>query len=37
MEEWEIRIDLAKGELDLSGMRRREFSEYLTRCVPRHS
>jgi len=29
MEEWEIRIDLAKGELDLSGLRKREFTEYL--------
>ena len=28
MEEWEIRIDLAKGELDLSGLRKREFTEY---------
>jgi len=28
MEEWEIRIDLAKAELDLSGLRRREFIEY---------
>jgi len=33
MEEWEIRIDLAKGQLDLSGLRRREFTEYLTRLV----
>ena len=28
MEDWEIRMDLAKGELDLSGLRRREFTEY---------
>lgn len=28
MEEWEIRLDLAKGELDLPGLRRREFTEY---------
>ena len=28
MEEWELRIDLAKGELDLSGLRRREFTEF---------
>lgn len=28
MEEWEIRIDMAKAELDLSGLRRREFIEY---------
>jgi len=30
MEEWEIRIDMAKGELDLSGLKRREFIEYQT-------
>lgn len=29
MEEWEIRIDMAKAELDLSGLKRREFIEYL--------
>lgn len=28
MEEWEIRLDLARGELDLTGLRRREFTEY---------
>ncbi|MEM3508772.1 MAG: hypothetical protein QXN52_05675 [Nitrososphaerota archaeon] len=28
MEEWEVRIDVAKAELDLSGLRRREFIEY---------
>ena len=28
MEEWEIRLDMAKGELDLTGLRRREFTEY---------
>jgi hypothetical protein len=28
MEEWEIRIDMAKAELDLSGLKRREFIEY---------
>ncbi len=28
MEEWEIRMDLAKGELDLAGLRKREFTEY---------
>ena len=30
MEEWEMRIDMAKAELDLSGLRRREFIEYQT-------
>lgn len=29
MEEWGIRIDMAKAELDLSGLRRREFIEYV--------
>jgi len=33
MEEWEIRLDLAKGELDLSGLRRREFII----CVPKQT
>lgn len=33
LEEWEIQIDLAKGELDLSGLRRREFTEYLSESV----
>lgn len=33
MEEWEIRIDLAKGELDLSGLRKREFTEYLAEWI----
>lgn len=28
MEEWEIRMDLVKGELDLAGLRKREFTEY---------
>lgn len=28
MEEWEIGIDMAKVELDLSGLKRREFIEY---------
>ena len=28
MEEWEIRMDVAKGELDLAGLRKREFTEY---------
>ena len=28
MEEWEIRIDMVKAELDLSGLRRRDFIEY---------
>lgn len=28
MEEWEIRMDMAKAELDLSGLKRREFVEY---------
>ena len=28
MEEWEIRLDMTKGELDLTGLRRREFTEY---------
>ena len=28
MEKWEIKIDLKKGELDLSGLRRREFIEF---------
>ena len=33
MEEWEIRMDLAKGELDLSGLRKREFTEYLAERI----
>lgn len=28
MEEWYIKLDPQKGELDLSGLRRREFTEY---------
>lgn len=28
MEQWEIRIDLKTGELDLEGLRRREFTEF---------
>lgn len=29
MEQWEIRVDPKTGELDLEGLRRREFSEFL--------
>jgi len=28
MEKWEIRLDPKSGELDLTGLRRREFTEY---------
>jgi hypothetical protein len=28
MEEWEMRIDMTKAEIDLSGLRKREFTEY---------
>lgn len=28
MEEWYIKLDPQRGELDLSGLRRREFTEY---------
>jgi hypothetical protein len=28
MEEWYIKLDPRGGELDLSGLRRREFTEY---------
>ncbi|MBI2916395.1 MAG: hypothetical protein HYY01_00220 [Chloroflexi bacterium] len=28
MEQWEIRVDPKSGELDLEGLRRREFTEY---------
>ena len=28
MEEWEIRIDMAKAEIDLTGLKRREFTEF---------
>jgi hypothetical protein len=28
MERWEIRLDLKTGELDLAGLRRREFTEF---------
>ncbi len=28
MEQWEIRLDLSTGELDLEGLRRREFKEW---------
>ena len=28
MEEWYIKLDAQKGELDLSGLRRREFTEF---------
>lgn len=28
MEEWHIKLDAQRGELDLSGLRRREFTEY---------
>jgi hypothetical protein len=28
MEEWYIRLDPHTGELDLSGLRKREFTEY---------
>jgi hypothetical protein len=29
MEQWEIRLDPRTGELDLEGLRRREFTEFL--------
>jgi hypothetical protein len=29
MERWEIRLDPKTGALDLEGLRRREFTEYL--------
>ena len=32
MEEWEIRIDMAKAEIDLTGLKRREFTEFLVEC-----
>ena len=28
MEQWEIRLDPSTGELDLEGLRRREFKEW---------
>ena len=28
MEEWEMRIDMAKAEIDLTGLKRREFTEF---------
>jgi len=28
MEKWEIKLDPKTGELDLTGLRRREFTEY---------
>ena len=28
MEEWYIKLDPRRGELDLSGLRKREFTEY---------
>ena len=28
MEEWEMRIDVAKAEIDLTGLKRREFTEF---------
>jgi hypothetical protein len=31
MEQWEIRLDPRTGELDLEGLRRREFTEFLSR------
>ena len=31
MEQWEIRLDPKTGELDLEGLRRREFTEFPTR------
>jgi len=37
MEQWEIRLDPRTGELDLEGLRRREFTEFLstsTHCLP---
>lgn len=34
MEQWEIRIDLKTGELDLEGLRRREFTEFLLTPPP---
>ncbi len=31
MEKWEIRLDPKNGTLDLTGLRRREFTEYYTK------
>jgi hypothetical protein len=28
MEQWELRLDRRTGELDLEGLRRREFTEF---------
>jgi len=28
MEEWEIRIDMAKAQIDLTGLKRREFTDF---------
>ncbi len=28
MEEWEIRIDMAKAQIDFTGLKRREFTEF---------
>ncbi|MCL0088829.1 hypothetical protein M1O54_00440 [Dehalococcoidia bacterium] len=36
MEEWYIKLDPRTGELDLSGLRKREFTEY-KECHPNHS
>ena len=34
MEEWYIKLDPRTGELDLSGLRKREFTEYQTKEAP---
>lgn len=34
MEEWYIKLDPHTGELDLSGLRKREFAEYLEEFAP---
>jgi hypothetical protein len=33
MEQWEIKLDLRTGTLDLDGLRRREFTEYITGSI----
>lgn len=33
MEEWYIKLDPQKGDLDLTGLRKREFTEYVGAAV----
>lgn len=39
IEEWHIKSDLRTGELELSGLRKRQFTEYTEykECYPYHS